>query len=156
MSNATLDLADLLESDALLPQLVAHSQADVINALADRLERSGKVHRSYAAAVLSRETLMPTGLPLETIHVAIPHTDPVHVIAPAVAVATLVDPVTFASMEDPEEALAVRVVFLLALNDKHRQLAMLQQIATLIQDGERLGRIVGAADVASLRHHLLH
>ncbi|SIQ69141.1 MULTISPECIES: PTS sugar transporter subunit IIA [Acidiphilium] len=154
MTETITGLADLLDRRALLPGLAAVSQSDVITALGRKLEMIGKVHGSYVGAVLSREGTMPTGLPLDAIHVAIPHTDPIHVISPAVAVATLNTPVTFASMEDPDEWLPVRVVFLLALNDKHRQLAMLQQIAALIQDGPRLTRIVDAPDVDTLWHEL--
>ncbi|MDA4633637.1 PTS sugar transporter subunit IIA, partial [Escherichia coli] len=72
-----------------------------------------------AAAVLAREAALPTGLPLGLDNnVAIPHTDPEHVLKPGLAMATLCRPVAFCNMEDPEEKLQVSVVFLMALNDK--------------------------------------
>jgi PTS system galactitol-specific IIA component len=37
-------------------------------------------------------------------------------------------------MEDPEEAVPVGLVFMLALNDKDKQIEMLQQIMLTIQD----------------------
>jgi PTS system galactitol-specific IIA component len=67
-------------------------------------------------------------------NVAVPHTDPEHVLKPGVAVATLTRPVAFANMEDPDDAVPVGLVFMLALNDKDRQIDMLQQIMQVIQD----------------------
>ncbi|HEX7389860.1 MAG TPA: PTS sugar transporter subunit IIA [Acidiphilium sp.] len=144
-------LADLLDDAALCPGLNAYDAADAIRQLAARLEWLGRVRPDYARAVIAREAAMPTGLPLGAINVAIPHTDPEHVIAPAVAVATLAVPVDFASMDDPDEKLPVRVVFLLALTDKIRQLATLRSVCALIQDAGRLGRIAAVSDQAGLR-----
>ncbi len=88
---------------------------------------------------------MPTGLPLEREdNVAVPHTDPEHVIKAGIAFATLTSPVQFANMEDPEEAVPVGYVFLLAINDKDKQIETLQQIMATIQDADALDRLKAA------------
>jgi len=141
-------LGAYLDRDALLLDVEAGNAADAIGLLAARLEASGRVRGTYRDAVIAREAIMPTGLPLGAINVAIPHTDVEHVIRPGVGLAVLRAPVQFASMDDPDERLDVRIVFALALTEKNAQIAMLQAIMELIQDEDALGRLAAARDPA--------
>lgn len=128
-------LAGQIEREAIETRVDAASSEEVIRLLAGRLEKLGYVRPSFADAVLAREARMPTGLPMgRDSNVAVPHTDPEHVLKPGIALATLSHPVDFANMEDPEEAVPVGLVFMLALNDKDKQIEMLQQIMLTIQD----------------------
>lgn len=128
-------LAGQIEREAIETRVDAASSEEVIRLLAGRLEKLGYVRPSFADAVLAREARMPTGLPMgRDSNVAVPHTDPEHVLKPGIAIATLAHPVDFANMEDPEEAVPVGLVFMLALNDKDKQIEMLQQIMLTIQD----------------------
>jgi PTS system galactitol-specific IIA component len=105
------------------------------------------VRPTYADAVVAREAKMPTGLPVgRDANVAVPHTDPQHVIRPGVAVATLARPVAFASMEDPDEDVPVGLVFMLAINDKDRQIDMLQQIMEIVQSPEKIDALMRTAE----------
>lgn len=132
-------LFNSLTPDAIFLRLEAASNEEVIRVLANRLYELGYVKDSYADAVVKRELTMPTGLPLERAeNVAVPHTDPEHVLKPAIAMATLKTPVNFANMEDPDETLAVGTVFLLAINDKDKQIETLQSIMAAIQSPEIL------------------
>lgn len=117
----------------------ASSAEEVIRALATRLEEEGFVRPSFANAVLDRERTNPTGLPLAgDLHVAIPHADVEHVIAPALAIATLEEPVAFRNMVNPEEIVPASVVIVMALNEPHGQIEMLQRLAELFQDPDRI------------------
>lgn len=134
-----------LDPAAVLLDLQAKSNGDVIRALGERLRQLGHVRESYVGAVLAREAALPTGLPLgDDNNIAVPHTDPEHVIRPALALAVLKEPVVFSNMEDPEEKLPVRVVILMALNDKDRQIEMLQKIAETIQSPAALAALRSA------------
>jgi PTS system galactitol-specific IIA component len=138
-------LADHIEHEAIALNVEATTSEAVIRLLAERLERLGYVRPSFAEAVLAREAQMPTGLPMERdANIAVPHTDPEHVIRPAIAIATLARPVNFANMEDPDEHLPVGIVFMMALNDKDRQIEMLQQIMETIQDNELVDALLAA------------
>lgn len=138
-------LADHIEHEAIALNVEAATSEAVIRLLAERLERLGYVRPSFAEAVLAREAQMPTGLPMgRDMNVAVPHTDPEHVIQPGIAIATLARPVNFANMEDPDEKLPVGVVFMLALNDKDRQIEMLQQIMETIQNDELVDALLAA------------
>jgi PTS system galactitol-specific IIA component len=133
-----------LDPSLIVLEAEARSAEEAITLLAGRLEAAGRVRPSYGPAVIERERTMPTGLPLGAINAAIPHTDREHVIAPAVALAVLRAPVAFASMDDPETALPVRVVFALAITDKNGQIALLQAIMTFLQDQGALERLLAA------------
>ncbi|OQM74421.1 PTS sugar transporter subunit IIA [Manganibacter manganicus] len=138
-------LADHIEHEAIALNVEATTSEAIIRLLADRLARLGHVRPSFAEAVLAREAQMPTGLPMERdANVAVPHTDPEHVIRPGIAIATLARPVDFANMESPDEHLPVGIVFMLALNDKDRQIEMLQQIMETIQDDDLVDALLAA------------
>ncbi|MFC5386584.1 PTS sugar transporter subunit IIA [Aquamicrobium segne] len=146
MSNA---LAGYIESEAIAIKAKATSSEEVIRLLAARLEKLGYVRPSYAEAVLAREAHMPTGLPMgRDSNVAVPHTDPEHVLKPGIALAILENPVVFANMEDPQEAVPVGLVFMLALNDKDKQIEMLQQIMLTIQDEDLSNRLLNTTNSA--------
>ena len=128
-----------LTPDAVFLGVEAKTNEEVIRLLAGRLHQLGYVKDSYADAVVKREQSMPTGLPLERDdNVAVPHTDPEHVLKAAIAMATLQNPVDFANMEDPDEAVPVGTVFLLAIDDKDKQIETLQSIMSAIQSPEIL------------------
>ena len=145
-------LMNYLSPEAIVLGAEAATDKAVIRLLAGRLESLGTVHQSFVEAVLAREATLPTGLPLGLENnVAIPHTDPEHVIKPALALATLASPVIFSNMEDPDEKLPVRIVFLMALNDKDKQIEMLQEIAGTIQSPQTIASLIAAQTVEDIR-----
>ncbi|MCO4319811.1 PTS sugar transporter subunit IIA [Phyllobacterium sp. 21LDTY02-6] len=147
-------LIEHLDPGAILLGVRAASDREVIELLAERLFALGYVRESYGEAVLAREASLPTGLPLGADgNVAVPHTDPEHVLKAGIAFASLAEPVEFANMENPEEKLKVRLVFLMALNDKDKQIELLQEIAGTIQSPEliaALGQAKSTQDVLQL------
>jgi galactitol PTS system EIIA component len=141
-------LMNYLDPGAIVLGVKADTYQEVISLLAERLHSLGYVKPSFADAVLAREAQLPTGLPLGGANnVAVPHTDPEHVIRPGLAFATLTQAVAFANMEDPDEKLPVRLVFLMALNDKDKQVEMLQEIAGAIQSPETIESLIQAKSV---------
>lgn len=129
------ELGKLLVKSAILLNYPSKDAEDVVTALGDRLLEAGYVKDSFVQAALSREQTMPTGLPLSgEINAAIPHTDIEHVVKPGVAMATLAEPIIFQNMAFPDEAVKVRLVFLLALDQPKAQIEMLQEIASVLQN----------------------
>ncbi|MDJ0756552.1 MAG: PTS sugar transporter subunit IIA [Ardenticatenaceae bacterium] len=138
-------LLQLLEPTAILTQITCGDKREVIERLGERLMAAGYVKDGFLDGVLDREGKMPTGLPLDgESNAAIPHTDVIHVERPGVAVATLNQPVTFQNMIEPDEPVAVRLVFLLALKEPKSQVEMLQEIAEILQDGDKVSRLLNA------------
>lgn len=144
------NLGSLVAEQHVVVGSMACTADDVITELAGRLAASGHVDAGYGAACIVRERRDPTGLPTGGAAVAIPHGDPSLVNRAAVAIAVPVQPVPFASMGDPDERLDAAVIFLLALREAEDQLAMLRQIAELIQDPGRLAALADARDTATL------
>ena len=137
----------VLERKNVLLQLDAPSKEEVIRALCGILEKNGHVSAEYCEDVLNRERQYPTGLPTEGVPVAIPHgmkTDAV--ISPAVAVATLREPVAFRNMVAPDEDLPVRVVCLIANRNPEAQLKDLRQLMSCLGSGELLCKILESAE----------
>jgi PTS system galactitol-specific IIA component len=133
-----LEIAELLDPDFVICNLKALDAEKVIRHLGGLLYEKGLVKDTFVEAILAREKEMPTGLPIGEINAAIPHADIEHVIEPALAVATLREPVSFQVMVNPEESVEVSIVFLLALNKPHDQIEMLQKVAMVLQDSALL------------------
>lgn len=146
------EVSQYLVPEGVFTGLSPAGAEEVIGTLAAYLQKNGNVGPGWAAAACAREAVLPTGLPLGGgIAVAVPHTDPEHVLASGVAVAVLAAPVGFGSMDDPDTKLPVRAVFALALKSKHEQIEMLQAIVTLLQDEERLRNLIAAATPSEAR-----
>jgi PTS system galactitol-specific IIA component len=141
----------LISLGAMLIGANCKTADEVIRALSAALHESGHVKQSHAGATLAREATHPTGLPTEGLFcVAIPHTDPEHVLKPGIAIATLREPVSFKNMEDPDESLPVRLVFMLAFTDKDKQIEALQMVAGMLQSSDILNAIVSATNAGDM------
>lgn len=148
-------LKDNLLDSAISLHLEADNSSDVIEHLGKKLLDAGLVKESFIQAAIKRESTLPTGLPLEDeINVAIPHTDIEHVLKPGIALATLAKPVVFQNMVDPTEAISVSLVFLMALDQPHAQIEMLQEIMGVIQDEELLQTLMKAEEVQDVKNAL--
>jgi len=116
------------------PEVDPLTAEGVIEALCDRLIEKGYATPSYCQAVLDREQKFPTGLPTLPYATAIPHADSDEVTETGIAVAILNPPVSFRAMDDPDKALDVRTVLLLAVADRTKVMSTLQGVSTLMQD----------------------
>lgn len=128
----------------------ASSPAEVEAQLAAVLEKQGYVKDSFVPALLAREQEYPTALEVGKHNVAIPHTDAEHTLKGAVCVGILEKPVTWQRMDDSDESCDVDFVVMLALNDPHDHLDMLQKVIALVQDQDLVGRIVAEKDHAAV------
>jgi len=149
-----MSLSDLLDPRFIVCNLEAQSPEEAIRILARRLYENGLVKESFEEAVLKREREMPTGLPVGEINAAIPHADIEHVLKPALAVATLASPLPFRIMVDPDNTVDVKIIFLLALNEPHAQIKMLQTIAMALQDSSLLQELDRARSAEEIFHIL--
>lgn len=132
--------------DLILVDVSVEDRVEVVNLLSGVLEEKGFVTKDYAQAVNKREIAYPTGLPTEGVKVAIPHADAEHVIHPAIALAVLKQPVLFNSMENPDEALDVGIVIMMANRDTGEQLENLQALTSLFADASILLEIYESAN----------
>jgi PTS system galactitol-specific IIA component len=149
------NIVKLLEPSAVKLNITAEDSKDVVTQLGNLLYKSGYVKETFSEAALAREKEMPTGLPLMgNYNAAIPHTDVEHVYKPALALATLTEPITFQNMIAPEEPVPVQLVILMALDKPKAQVEMLQEIAGVLQDTEIIKRLMNAKTYDEVREIL--
>ena len=140
-------LENLLIESAIVLNYPAKDVDDIVGVLGNLLFEAGLTKESFVPAALAREKEMPTGLPLSgDYNAAIPHTDIEHVLKPGVAFATLTEPVHFHNMALPNETVKVSMVFLLALDKPKAQIAMLQEIARLLQNAKLIENLMTATE----------
>ncbi|HLV45248.1 MAG TPA: PTS sugar transporter subunit IIA [Aggregatilineales bacterium] len=139
-------IVDLLHPEAILLHQQLADSTEVISELGGRLKALGFVKDDFVKATLAREASMPTGLPLMgEVNAALPHVDIEYVNSPALGLATLVEPVIFKNMVNPDEEVPVRLVIMLALEQPKSQVEMLQQVAGLLQQPAAIEQLMNAA-----------
>ncbi|TDT63605.1 PTS sugar transporter subunit IIA [Fonticella tunisiensis] len=139
-----MKILDLVKKDLVVTKLEVESRGDLFKVLYEKLYSAGFVKESFLDGIENREAKFPTGLQLSKYGAAIPHTDPEHVIEPAVVVATLSQPVIFKSMENPTNDVKVNIVFMLAIKEPHMQLEMLKQMSRILQNDSLLEQMLQA------------
>jgi len=127
-----------IEEHLILVKEKATSREEIIRKLGSMLFKYGYVKDTYTQAVLDREIEYPTGLQARVTGVAIPHTDTEHVLKPAVAIATLDDPVLFNGMGMPDTKVKVDIILMLAIHDPKLVVSTLRKVIFILEDDEAL------------------
>ncbi|MEK4180446.1 PTS sugar transporter subunit IIA [Aeribacillus sp. FSL K6-2848] len=139
-----------LDEDIICLDVDKKTNEDVITYMFEKMKKKNYVKESFLKAVLSREKVYSTGLPLENMGVAIPHTDPEHVNIPTVGVAVLREPVTFQMMGNPSQSVEVEIVFILAIKDPSKQLTMLEKLMEMFQNNDEMFKLKNAREKAEI------
>ena len=139
-----MKISELFHKEIIVTNLKAENKEEVFRVLYKKLFDNGYVKQSFLEGIINREKTFPTGLLLNSNNVAIPHTDAEHVLKSAIAVATLSKPVIFKNMANPQEDVNVNIVFMIALNESHSQVEILQKLVELIQNNKFLFDILKA------------
>lgn len=129
-----MNIEELIHEDYIFINDPASSRDDLLTRLGNALHAGGFVKDSFIDAIIRRENKYPTGLPTESLKIAIPHTDIEHVNKPCIAIAKLKHPVAFKLMGNNQTDVAVDMAFMLALNDAKGHLSILQKVIQLFSD----------------------
>lgn len=134
-----------LSENLILTDLTAGSSEEVFRTIGGLLTREGFCRDSYVQALIDREKEYPTGLDMDGIGVAIPHTEVEHVIRPAMAIAVLKKPVPFELMGGEKgETTDVRIVVVLAIRDASEHLDQVKALLKILQDNHVLRQMLDA------------
>jgi PTS system galactitol-specific IIA component len=139
-----MNIADVLREDCIIERLEAATKEEALSAMSALLLSRGYVKDSFPGAILERERLYPSGLPMEGHKIAIPHTDAEHVNRSVILFARLARPLEFSSMGDPDEKIQVELISMFALAEKKEIGAMLEMLITAYSDNEVLEAILRA------------
>ncbi len=132
------------DENVICTDVEAESAEEALRKVAAALMEAGYVKESYIEAIVKREGSFPTGLPTGENGVAIPHTDICHVVSPMIAIAILKHPVNFKNMAEHTENVAVRILFMLAMNNCENQVKLLSAFMGNLQDQELLMNLANA------------
>lgn len=128
---------------------------ELMNNLIDILEENNIVKGSFRNAILEREDNYPTGLEINGYGFAIPHTDGAHVNKSQICYATLVEPVEFRSMTDPNQIINIQMVFMITMKEAHEQLEMLQNLMSLFQNKNEVHDLLRIEDKEIFKNKLI-
>ena len=125
-----------IKKQCIFVDMEAESSDEIFEKMGGALIQSGNCRSSYIEALKEREKIFPTGVMVKDTGVAIPHTDPEHVLDSSIAIGVLKKPVDFFHMgTNPKEGAKVPVTFVIMLAIAGKQhLEMLQKAIQLIQD----------------------
>ncbi|WP_373895453.1 PTS sugar transporter subunit IIA [Virgibacillus sp. CBA3643] len=144
----------VFDESVILLDIEGSTKEEILSAMGSNLVDKGLVKESFINAIIGREREFATGLPTAGISVAIPHTDVEHVNKKTVSVGVLKDAVDFGVMGDESETTPVKLVFMLAMNEAHSQLTLLQRLMQVFQNEETLKYLVSQKDKTSIKNHL--
>lgn len=123
------------------------SKEEALKKLADDFLAKGLVKDTFFQAVIDREKDYPTGLDINGIGVAIPHTDGIHIIKPQIGFMSLKEPVIFKDMVDANHEIEVSTIFMLGLLKSEQQMDMLQKLVELFQDEVLFKKVIACKNI---------
>ena len=129
------------DKDMIVTGLRAKSKEELFEALGGLMIKKGVAKKSFIEALGERERENPTGIDMGGFGIAIPHTDPSHVIRDGICAGVLEEPVTFAAMGTDDEYVEARLAFVLAITDADSHLDRLQALLRVLQDRETLAAL---------------
>ncbi|MBU8596386.1 PTS sugar transporter subunit IIA [Shouchella clausii] len=152
-----MEVTMLVDESTILINVHAKHKEEVLQLMSDNLVAHGFVNKSFTAAVIAREHEFPTGLPMDGMAVAIPHTDIEHVRKKTISIAQLNEPVEFGVMGGTaSERVAVKLVFMLAMEEAHSQLTILQQLMKLFQTKDAMAQLAHATSKQEIKTVVLN
>jgi PTS system galactitol-specific IIA component len=143
-------MGQAIHKDLIFYELEADDTDSLIRVMGAAFEKAGFVKATYAAAVAERELVYPTGLQLDGVAVAMPHTTGEHVITPAIGVARLARPVSFSHMGDEETKVDAEFVFMMAIKNPDEQIGWLKSVMSVFTDAEALNEMKATGSAAAL------
>lgn len=154
MTENVVEVSDYLRDQLILLHTSFKTSKELFTAVNAEAQADGFVTDQFLPKIIKREATFPTGLQLENRGVAIPHTDADTIQKEFVAVIVNDEPIEFSRMDDPEQKVGAKLVFVLGLNKPHAQLDMLQALMAIIQDDKLIAQIENADTKESI-HTLL-
>lgn len=131
-------MAELFDAKIALFHETCDSKEAALRKLADRFIESGVAKETFYDGLVTREANFPTGLKANVMGVAIPHTDIEHVNRMQLGFMSLKEPVEFVNMEDMDDTVQVKMMFMMALKEPHQQLEMLMKLMDVFQNDKLL------------------
>ncbi|MFI3546558.1 PTS sugar transporter subunit IIA [Mammaliicoccus sciuri] len=102
----------------------------------------GYVKESFKESIKEREKNYPTGLVTQTCELAIPHTDPNHLIKPFISFIRLKKPISFIQMGIGDEMCEAKLLFVLGVTKDGGQVEVLSKLMNLFMQEKEMELII--------------
>lgn len=112
------------------------SKNEIFKNVSSYLYQNQYTEETFLKALIEREEIYPTGLSLEHVNIAIPHTDVKHIKKPFVYLIRLKEPCEFIQMGTTDEMIKSKVVMILGIKEPHKQVGMLALLMEIYSDGD--------------------
>lgn len=112
--------------------------------MSEKAKRLGYVTENFLSTIKRREEEFPTALPIVPYPVAIPHSDPTHIIKPFIAPIRLKHAIGWCEMANNDSVLQVRVIFLLGFKAEKGHVELLQVLLENLQDACTIDHLLAA------------
>lgn len=134
-----------LDKELCLFGLEIKDKDELFEIMSEQLVNASCVKDSFLGAIKNREQEFPTGLEINQIGFAIPHTDSIHVNSSQICFASLKEPLIFSDMTDKEHKIPVSLVFMLAMSQPHEQIETLQNLVNLFQNEQKVNELLACS-----------
>lgn len=120
---------------------------DYFTEINELLQATGYVEKSFLEAIKTREINFPTGLPLNSCAIAIPHCDSEHIKQPFISFTKLRNTLSFVQMGTQDVYLAVNMIFMLGFTrDDPKQIVLLQRLMEIFMNEECVKKLLHVND----------
>jgi PTS system galactitol-specific IIA component len=131
------------------------SSSELFQKISTKLEQSGYVAPTFYRAISRREQEYPTGLQTTSLGAAIPHTDPMHIKKPFIAVIRPAKPILFAQMGgDSSQKVSAAIIFILGVMRNGLQVKVLQKLMGLLSDRQKIQDLMTAVNNMQILNQL--
>ncbi|WP_048627325.1 PTS sugar transporter subunit IIA [Listeria ivanovii] len=145
-----MDYHDLFQKELTLINSTYQNQAELFECTSKILEKEQYVEATFKEAVTSREIVFPTGLEMNGIKMAIPHTDTIYVKRPFVLVNKFSTPIPFIQMGSSEKWINVEIIFMLGIKQPKDQVPLLSSIMEKFMEAAFVEQLKEINESASL------
>ena len=139
-------MSDMFDAKIALFHQDVQGKEAALKLLAEEFMKSGVAKETFYDGLIAREKNYATGLTLNNMCVAIPHTDPEHVNRTQIGFMSLDAPVEFVEMGTEDKKIPVTMLFMLALKEAHQQLDMLMKLMDAFQNDELMEKFKNVSD----------
>lgn len=137
-------LIDFLKEKMIWLDSYCRDTSELFQMVANQALHLDLVTNAFLSKINERESCFPTGIQLNGYGVAIPHTDPDCIKEQFIGIIIPQKTIQFKSMENENQMVNAKLIFVLGLNKPHCQLAVLQQIMRTIQNKNYVNQLIKA------------
>ncbi len=140
----------LLQKELIFTDIKASSSDEVFDMLNEELSEKGYIESTWRDAIVEREKNYPTGLGFDTVSIAIPHTDPIHIKTPYIALVRFNTPVVFDFMAGAADPVEAEFVVNLGIQHEQDQVGLLQKLMGVFANEDYVAALKQAKDANEL------